>query len=379
MAERVDAGLLCRTVIVAIVLVGVAWAAVAGAETRAETRDYSEAREPCRLHEPHRQPFFGDTHVHTVYSFDANGQDTRTTPREAYRFARGEPIGLQPWGADGQPGRTVRLRRPLDFTVLSDHAELLGEIRACSTPGSPAYGSDLCFLHQRFKPVTFGFFAVRNLIVRRRFEFCGPGGSLCLDEAKVVWKDIQAAAEEAYDRTAECAFSSFVGYEWTASVGRGANLHRNVVFRNDKVPALPPSWVETPSAHDLWARLQAECVDGQPGCDALTIPHNSNLSGPGLMFASAKLEGPEGLGLEVDAEEAKRRRRMGTSGRDHAAQGRQRVPAGRVERRAVRVREARLQQLRGCPTRGDPGRRSVRLRTSGGSSGPTRVPSFATL
>ena len=272
-------------------------------------RDYTEKREECRQHEPLRQPFFGDTHVHTVYSFDANGQDTRNTPRDAYRFAKGERVGLQPYSPDGKAQRSAKLRRPLDFTVLTDHAELLGEIQMCSTPGTPGYGSDMCWLYQAFRPATFSFFAVRNLMMRSRFEFCGPDGSLCLDQAKIVWDDIQTAAEEAYDRTAECSFTSFVVYEWTASVGNGENLHRNVVFRNEKVPNLPPSWVETPSAFDLWAHLQEQCVDGVAGCDALTIPHNSNLSGPGLMFASAKLTGPKDIDVAVTRKEAKLRQR----------------------------------------------------------------------
>jgi hypothetical protein len=285
----------------------VTWAT--GATATATERDYSESREPCTSYEQTRQPFFGDTHVHTVYSFDANGQDTRNTPRDAYRFARGERIGLQPYGPDGQPQRTAQLRRPLDFTALSDHAELLGEIHICSNPDLPGGQSDMCWIYQNFRPQTFGFFAVRNLMMRDRLEFCGEGGSLCLDQARVVWKEIQAAAEGAYDRSSECRFTSFVGYEWTATVGAGENLHRNVVFRNDRVPDLPVSWVETPSARALWRQLQEGCVDGVEGCDVLTIPHNSNLSGPGLMFASAKLTGPQDAGLAVDAAEAKLRRR----------------------------------------------------------------------
>ncbi len=272
-------------------------------------RDYTEKREPCARYDELRQPFFGDTHVHTTYSFDANGQDTRNTPRDAYRFARGERVGLQPYGPDGKPGRTAQLRRPLDFTVVSDHAELLGEIRACSNPDGPGGKSDLCWTYQNFRGMTFALFAVRNMMMRDRFEFCGPDGKLCLEQAKLVWQDIQSAAEEAYDRTEQCAFTSFVGYEWTASVGAGENLHRNVVFRNEKVPDLPPSWVDTPSAHDLWSHLQRECIDGVAGCDALTIPHNSNLSGPGLMFASAKLTGPQDIDLPVDAKEARLRQR----------------------------------------------------------------------
>ena len=144
-------------------------------------REYSEKREACARHDALRQPFFGDTHIHTVYSFDANAQDTRNTPRDAYRFAKGERVGIQPYAADGTAGRTAQLRRPLDFTVLTDHAELLGEIRMCSTPGTPEFGSDLCFTYQMFRPMTFQFFAVRNMMMRKRFEFCGENGELCFD------------------------------------------------------------------------------------------------------------------------------------------------------------------------------------------------------
>ncbi len=120
-------------------------------------------------------------------------------------------------------------------------------------------------------------------------------------------------AEEAYDRSEACSFTSFVGYEWTASgrVGHGENLHRNVVFENEKVPDLPPSWVETPSAYDLWdASSENSAWRGSPGCDALTIPHNSNLSGDGLMFATGnRLESPADKNGKVSKAEAKLRQR----------------------------------------------------------------------
>jgi hypothetical protein len=269
----------------------------------------TEERAACRGHDPLRQPFFGDTHVHTTYSFDANAQDTRTTPREAYRFARGETLGLQPWDAEGKPQRGARLRAPLDFAAVTDHAELLGEVRVCTTPGLPGHDSDACWTWRQFPPLSFPIFATRNLIARDRFGLCGPGDRHCLEAAGHVWRDIQAAAEEAYDRSPECRFTSFVGYEWTGTVGAGINLHRNVIFRNAVVPALPASWVETPSAFDLWQHLQRDCVDALPGCDVLTIPHNSNLSGPGLMFESAKLTSEADAAQAVDAEEAKLRQR----------------------------------------------------------------------
>jgi hypothetical protein len=124
-----------------------------------------------------------------------------------------------------------------------------------------------------------------------------------------VWRDIQAAAEKAYDRSSACSFTSFVGYEWSGTVGDAANIHRNVIFRNEKVPTLPASWLDTPSAAELWKRFERECIQGLPGCDALTIPHNSNLSGPGLMFQSARLTGVGDADQPVTREEATLRRR----------------------------------------------------------------------
>jgi hypothetical protein len=64
----------------------------------------------------------------------------------------------------------------------------------------------------------------------------------------------------------------------------GNNLHRNVIFRNDRVQTAPITAIDT--AHDvtqLWSALQDDCLDAETGCDVLTIPHNSNLSS-GLMF-----------------------------------------------------------------------------------------------
>ena len=101
----------------------------------------AETREPCAHRDAERRPFFGDLHVHTAYSQDASTQGTRTTPRDAYRFARGEALGIQPFDAEGRPLRSVRLDRPLDFAAVTDHAEQIGEVRVCRTPGLPGHDS----------------------------------------------------------------------------------------------------------------------------------------------------------------------------------------------------------------------------------------------
>ncbi|MBW2270942.1 MAG: DUF3604 domain-containing protein [Deltaproteobacteria bacterium] len=269
----------------------------------------TEAREPCADFEPLRRPFFGDTHVHTVNSFDANTQDTRKTPRDAYAFAKGAPLGLQPYDENGNALRTVKLARPLDFVAVTDHAEMLGETNICTAPGSDGYDSIPCIVHRNFSGVTYSLIGLRGTVGKSRWEsVCGEGYTDCTARTGQVWQTIRDAAEEAYDRSAACKFTSFVAYEWTATVGAGKNLHRNVIFRNASVPELPPSWIDTESALDLWNQLETGCVEGIPGCDVLTIPHNSNLSS-GLMFETPALSDADDAGTPIDAALAKRRAR----------------------------------------------------------------------
>jgi hypothetical protein len=106
----------------------------------------------------------------------------------------------------------------------------------------------------------------------------------CAEGASAFWNDLQQAAEEHYDRSSACRFTTFVGYEYTDAPDH-KNLHRNVIFRNDRVTELPISTYDTGTRNfpELWRRLRAQCIDAGTGCDVLAIPHNSNLSG-GLMF-----------------------------------------------------------------------------------------------
>lgn len=244
----------------------------------------SEQRENCANFDTLRRPHFGDLHVHTGLSQDAATQGTRTTPAEAYRFARGESLGIQPFDSQGLARRSVRLDRPLDFAAVTDHAEFLGELEICTTPGLAGYDSWWCKLQRNFPRAAF--FAMNTLGPNRRnperFGMCGDEGEHCAAAAQGVWQLIQDAAEEAYDRSEACSFTSFVGYEWTAST-MSNNLHRNVIFRNAEVPRVPTSYFEAPVAEKLHDALRRDCLRQNSSCDVVVIPHNSNLSG-GLMF-----------------------------------------------------------------------------------------------
>jgi hypothetical protein len=276
-------------------------------ESRVRPYEVTEERTPCRDFAPARRPFFGDTHVHTTLSFDANSQDTRNRPRDAYEFAKGRRMGIQPYDGEGNALRSIRLDRPLDFTALTDHAEFLGEMNLCNAKGTWTYWHPLCLAHRNLPIAGIIAFGYRGLIRKTRWGICGDDGEKCAAALRAPWTEIQEAAEGAYDRSAACSFTSFVGYEWTASTGEGINLHRNVIFRNDKVPDVPASWIDTPSATDLWNALEEKCVRGKPGCDALTIPHNSNLSA-GLIFETADVKG-ETASHPIRADEANRRSR----------------------------------------------------------------------
>ncbi len=269
---------------------------------RSRSFERTEVREPCARHDPLRSPHFGDTHVHTALSFDAWGQGTRNSPRDAYRFARGESLGVQPYDRNDEPLRRVQLRRPLDFAVVTDHAELLGETRLCQTPEAPGYDSLICSVARRWPKL--GYMIINSQIydVRDpvRYGFCGPDGRICREAAATPWREIQDAAEGAYDRSDACVFTTFVGYEWTGNPD-SSMIHRNVIFRNEVVPPLPTTYLEDKTGETLWRRLQADCLDRDDGCDVLAIPHNSNLSA-GLLFRTET-----GAGNPITRRDAERR------------------------------------------------------------------------
>jgi hypothetical protein len=253
----------------------------------------------CASHDAARRPFFGDLHVHTRWSLDASTQGTRSSPAQAYRFAQGEPLGLHPFSADGRALRSVQLARPLDFAAVTDHSELFGETSLCNDPSAPGHESTVCGVYRRWPRLAFFLMNARGV---PRFRFCGDDGRTCLSAARGPWQEMRDAAAAAQDPTPACRFTSFVGYEWTKSVQTASNLHRNVIFASASVPEVPASALDAPTPEALWDALDRDCREGLPGCDAVVIPHNSNLSS-GFMFAPDTLA----EGKPIDAAHARRR------------------------------------------------------------------------
>lgn len=270
-------------------------------------------REPCHQSVPERQALYGDLHIHTSLSMDANSLGTRTLPDDAYAYATGQEIdvhGIEP----GAAPRTAKIDRPLDFAAVTDHAEWLAEVSLCTTPGSATYDSSGCAIYRGESVSMFalllgveGFRARLGGLIGltgRRDDVCGDDDALCRAELLNVWRDIQASAERWYDRSADCSFTTFHAWEYSHSP-QATKVHRNVILRNEVVPELPISSLETPVEMDLRRQLVQQCNDSGTACDAIAIPHNPNLSN-GQLFRVEYAELP----LERQREEAALRARL---------------------------------------------------------------------
>jgi hypothetical protein len=247
----------------------------------------------CEHRDPGRIAFFGDLHVHTGYSMDARTREMTLTPDDAYRYATGETILLP--DPTGTPSVPARIDRPLDFAAVTDHAEWLAEVRLCTDPASPIFESDDCRMYRGEHTPWWGkvlmgddsmlvrILGVSGLAGRSR-AICGEPGR-CRSALLDVWSDTQAAAERWYDRTSACSFTSFHAWEYSRSP-QLTKIHRNVILRNEISPEMPISSIDAETESELWQRLNERCNDTGTGCEALTIPHNPNLSN-GNVFALA--------------------------------------------------------------------------------------------
>jgi len=276
----------------------------------------TEVRDDCKNSDPLRQPFFGETHLHTGLSFDASIRFVPTTPKDAYRFAKGGKVRCV--GPNGFETRIYQQDRPLDFAAVTDHSEQFGEMGVCKSMDASlaGYFSYECQLLRGFwwQPGYFPGAIQRNMAnsffnlaalpnngpssLNTRMPMCVNGEADCIASEQRVWDEMQQAAEDAYDRSSECKFTSFIAYEMT-STPAGVNWHRNVIFRNDRVVPRPITAIDLarepnpdpntvapkqimaggPDIKKLWTGLREQCLAANNGCDVLTIPHNSNLGG----------------------------------------------------------------------------------------------------
>lgn len=222
--------------------------------------------------------FWGDTHLHTSYSTDAGMVGCTLGPDEAYRFARGEQV-------TSSTGLPAKLARPLDFLVVSDHAENLGLAPMIAKSDPILLQNETGRRWHDMVKAGKGFDAFGEWVKSGSTTGKDPLNSP--EMMKSAWQDIVKSAEK-YNQPGK--FTAFIGYEWT-STPMGNNLHRNVIYRDGGDLALrmiPLTAYDSPDPEKLWQWMQA--YEDQTGGRLLAIPHNGNVSS-GMMFATTTMGG----------------------------------------------------------------------------------------
>ena len=276
-------------------------------DTRLDIVDHSMIASNSTYEKPDynedRNAYFGDTHVHTKYSFDAYIFGVTASPDDAYRYAQGESI-KHPLGFD------MQIDEPLDFYAVTDHGFFMGMLNGwadTSTYASTLPGAKPFHNLNRKENQTIDSAADRlgmfQVLVRDTLMEIRPWWDPTLWKAVLsknismgsanfdqdthtsAWADITRAAEEANNPG---KFTTFTAYEFTTSTDvENGNLHRNVIFKGSKIPLRPHSRIDSINPEDLW-----NWMDNlrEMGIDSIAIPHNSNGSN-GNMFEMETFEG----------------------------------------------------------------------------------------
>lgn len=226
--------------------------------------------------------YWGDSHLHTGLSLDAGLFGNTLGPDDAWKFARGKEIV----SASGIP---VKLARPLDWMVLTDHTDLMG-IAADIQNGTPNI-----LANEQARPWHEAFKRGGQDAAAAAFDLIGNFSQMTLSEQLVadyspgsevfgnVWNTIVNSAEK---HNEPGLFTAFIGFEWT-SVPQGINLHRNVMLRDSADLALQvqPPTTQPPlgSTDPLFLYKWLENYESKVGGRALAFSHNGNLSN-GWMF-----------------------------------------------------------------------------------------------
>lgn len=250
-----------------------------------------EQLEAAVVENPLKQAYFGETHLHTSYSLDAFIGGNRNTPEDAYRFAQGEEMRV-----NGQPHR---LKRPLDFAAVTDHAEFIGEMFSTQVEGAPGYDNPMLaelrglsrVEEQRAWFMKYVVANNRSATPQHPSFYAGP------ETTRSAWAMNREVTNRHYKPG---VFTTIHGFEWTAAPN-GGNMHRNILFRDDRVPDAPFSNVDSADEEKLWDWIQAQ---RDKGMKLFAMPHNSNGS------KSQMFESVDNSGKPLDAAYANRRASM---------------------------------------------------------------------
>jgi hypothetical protein len=221
------------------------------------------ARAPIERN-PDRNAYFGETHQHTSWSFDAYVFGNHLTgPADAYKYWKGETI-KHPLGYD------IKIDTPLDWAGVTDHSEYAGVVRLSNDPSSPLSKMPIAqklIVHEPSDIQKIYFFLGQSIIDNKPIpELIKP------EVAGTVWRENNKAADDANEPG---KFTAFCSYEWTSTPDY-RNMHRNVFFKDcAKTPEMPFSSLDSVHPEDLWRWMDTQ---RKAGNELLAISHNANLS-----------------------------------------------------------------------------------------------------
>jgi len=232
---------------------------------------------------PLKEAYFGDTHVHTGWSFDAGLDGAILTPDDAYRFALGEEI-------TSNTGTKTRLKRPYDWFLISDHSDGMGVINEVIDGNPEMMESEI--LAGWNKAFASGeeaqMAAAKSEVVVLQSTGKLPEQAMDPKWMASAWNKTIDAAEK-FNQPG--TFTTFTAYEWTVNAGGGDNLHRNIIYKEGGDQArdiLPLTTFETQEPKKLWAWMAN--YEAKTGDKLLAIPHNGNMSN-GRMYEEQQFDG----------------------------------------------------------------------------------------
>jgi len=229
---------------------------------------------------PLKDVYFGNMHVHTRYSFDGYTNGSPTGPDDAYRWAKGAVI------PGGGGGGALKIKKPLDWYAVSDHAEYLGVFPKMEDPQSPLSKLEMAKrITSKDDAVAFAAYVeVLNDLSKGKVDPKLADKQI----SKTIWQEVVVSADKHY---IPGTFTTFPAFEWTSNPGK-QNLHRVVLFRDaNHVPEIPFASFDSEKEEDLWKWMDAQRAKGTT---LLAVPHNGNASN-GLMFPVVKTFGGSAL------------------------------------------------------------------------------------
>jgi hypothetical protein len=279
---------LCKSILAVVAIAVLAAPVLAFQDIGKPSPEALKGLYPGKTYSPYAQRFFpskvfwGETHLHTAVSLDAGLFGNTLGHEEAYRFARGEEI-------KSSTGLQVKLGRPLDWLVITDHSDMMGFApdvqqgapNVLSEPKGKEWNEGFRKGGEHAAKAAFDLITsfTQGTVPKKFLKDYSPGSPVY----NKVWDNITRTADR-YNEPGK--FTTLIGFEWTA-IPKGNNLHRNVILRDggerarQVIPLTTTPPIGSPDPLDLYKWLAD--YEKKTGGKAFSLAHNGNLSN-GWMF-----------------------------------------------------------------------------------------------